>query len=85
MTDAALHSSLRRPWGRAVGPPEAEITGIAYDSRAVRRGDLFVALPGVHVDGHRFIKAAVARGAAAVLCQHDAGRRTAPYRTSWSR
>ncbi len=55
------------------GPPDAEVTGIAYDSRAVATGDLFVALPGVHVDGHRYIEAAVARGAAAVLCQYPPG------------
>jgi len=59
-----------------VGAPNAgatEITGIAYDSRAVAPGDLFVALPGVHVDGHRYIEAAVARGASAVLCQYPPG------------
>ncbi len=52
---------------------EVDITGIAYDSRAVAGGDLFVALPGVHVDGHRFIAGAVARGASAVLCQYPPG------------
>jgi UDP-N-acetylmuramoyl-L-alanyl-D-glutamate--2,6-diaminopimelate ligase len=56
-----------------VGPREAEIGGIAYDARVLERGELFVALPGVHVDGHRFIAAAVARGAAAVLCQYEPG------------
>src|SRR5947209_14409365 len=56
-----------------VGPREAEIAGIAYDSRVLERGELFVALPGVHADGHRFIVAAVARGAAAVLCQYEPG------------
>lgn len=50
---------------------EAEITGIAYDSRAVQPGQLFVALPGAHVDGQRFIGAAIARGAAAALCQES--------------
>jgi len=45
------------------------ISGIAYDSRRVRPGDLFVALPGLHVDGMRFIPAAVDRGATTVLCQ----------------
>ncbi len=46
---------------------DAWVTGIASDSRQVRRGDLFVAIPGVAVDGHRFVPAAVARGAAAVV------------------
>src|SRR5438874_4515340 len=61
------------PDATLVGPREAEIAGIAYDSRALERGELFVALPGVHVDGHRFVEAAVARGAAAVLCQNEPG------------
>ncbi len=39
----------------------------AVDSREVRPGNLFVALPGEHTDGHRFVAAALAAGAAAVL------------------
>lgn len=43
-------------------------TGGAVDSRAVQRGELFVALRGAQTDGHRFIAAAVRAGAVAVLC-----------------
>ncbi len=43
------------------------VTGITADSRAVRPGDLFAALPGTRADGRSFIADAVARGAAAVL------------------
>ncbi|MBQ9270121.1 MAG: UDP-N-acetylmuramoyl-L-alanyl-D-glutamate--2,6-diaminopimelate ligase [Oscillospiraceae bacterium] len=49
--------------------PEMEIAGIAYDSRAVEPGQLFVAVTGFAADGHRFIPMAVEKGAAAVLCQ----------------
>jgi UDP-N-acetylmuramoyl-L-alanyl-D-glutamate--2,6-diaminopimelate ligase len=49
------------------GPADALIAGLAYDSRAVRRGFMFFALPGLHADGHRFIDAAIDRGAVAVL------------------
>jgi UDP-N-acetylmuramoyl-tripeptide--D-alanyl-D-alanine ligase len=42
--------------------------GGAVDSRAVQRGEMFVALPGAQTDGHRFIAAAVRAGAAAILC-----------------
>ena len=49
--------------------PEAEISGISYDSRRTRPGDLFVAVRGFEADGHRFIAKAVANGAAAVLCE----------------
>ena len=48
---------------------ETEVSGVSYDSRTVRPGDLFVALSGYTVDGHRFIPQALAAGAAAVLCQ----------------
>lgn len=48
--------------------PETEIKNICYDSRAVEPGDLFVAVEGFKSDGHRFIPAAMERGAAAVLC-----------------
>ena len=34
------------------GSGDIEVTGIAYDSRRVKPGDLFVAVPGLHVDGH---------------------------------
>lgn len=48
--------------------PETEIRDIAYDSRAVQPGDLFVAVEGFTSDGHRFIPMALEKGAAAVLC-----------------
>ena len=49
--------------------PDMEITEICYDSRAVTPGSLFVAIPGVAVDGHRFIPMAIEKGAAAILCE----------------
>ena len=45
----------------------AEVTGVEYDSRRVRRGDVFVAMRGGVSDGNRYIEAAVAQGAAAVV------------------
>ena len=46
---------------------DVEITGITGDSREVRPGFLFAALPGLATDGRYFIADAVARGAAAIL------------------
>jgi UDP-N-acetylmuramoyl-tripeptide--D-alanyl-D-alanine ligase len=49
------------------GMPATVVTGAAIDSRLVRPGDLFVALPGEHVDGHEFVGDALRHGAAAAL------------------
>lgn len=46
---------------------DAGVQGIQVDSRKVRPGDLFVALVGMHQDGHQFLQDALARGAAALL------------------
>lgn len=46
---------------------DLEIEGLAYDSRAVENGFLFIALPGLHVDGHNFIEKAISLGASAIL------------------
>ncbi|MCA9574605.1 MAG: UDP-N-acetylmuramoyl-L-alanyl-D-glutamate--2,6-diaminopimelate ligase [Polyangiales bacterium] len=50
-----------------LGDGDAVVTGVQRDSRRVAVGDLFVALPGEHVDGRAFVDAAVAAGATAVL------------------
>ena len=59
--------------GRAIGAAglaAIAISGVTHDSRAVRPGSLFVAVPGLHVDGHEFVAAAAAAGAAAALVDH---------------
>lgn len=52
---------------------DLEIAGICYDTRDMIPGCLFVALPGYKTDGHKYIRQALERGAAAVLCQHPPG------------
>ena len=47
--------------------PEINISGIAFDSREVAPGNIFVALQGENFDGHRFIPGAISRDAAAVV------------------
>jgi UDP-N-acetylmuramoyl-L-alanyl-D-glutamate--2,6-diaminopimelate ligase len=50
-----------------------EVTGVAYDSRVVKPGDCFVAIPGAHTDGHRYVEVALRDGAAAALVQRRVG------------
>jgi UDP-N-acetylmuramoyl-L-alanyl-D-glutamate--2,6-diaminopimelate ligase len=57
---------------------DPEITGITEDSRRVRPGSLFVAIPGVDRDGHAFIGDAIRRGAVAVVGQ-QAQQLLVPY------
>ncbi|CAN5799313.1 UDP-N-acetylmuramoyl-L-alanyl-D-glutamate--2,6-diaminopimelate ligase [soil metagenome] len=56
---------------RVTGLPVGEVSGLAYDSRAVAPGDLFFAVPGVHVDGHEFVADATAAGAIGVVVEHE--------------
>lgn len=53
------------------GNPGIEIGKIQYDSRKVSKGDLFVAISGFSVDGHKFIDKAVENGAVAVIIEKD--------------
>ena len=50
---------------------DPQIEGVTADSRKVRPGWLFAALPGTQVDGRTFIPAALKAGAAAVLAPDD--------------
>ena len=50
------------------GDTAIEISGIAFDSRKVSKGALFVATSGTHTDGHQYIPVALEMGAAAVMC-----------------
>ena len=51
------------------GSGEAEITALCCDSRRAGSGSLFVALPGARADGHGFVPAAFAQGAAAAIVE----------------
>ena len=60
------------------GAPQVDVAGLAYDSRQVKPGWLFVAMPrvpeekapGDHRDGHSFVPAAAQAGAAAAVVEH---------------
>src|SRR6056297_2312034 len=58
----------------AQGGRRADITGLAVDSRQVRDGTLFAALPGTRVHGAEFIQYALRMGAAAILTDTQGAR-----------
>ena len=57
------------PLARLHGPSDVSVSGIEYDSRLIQEGDLFAALRGADLDGHRFVADAEARGAAGLLVE----------------
>ena len=57
------------------GVPETEITGIAYDTRKLKPGNLFVCIVGTKIDGHEFIAQAIEAGAVAVCVKGCDGSR----------
>jgi UDP-N-acetylmuramoyl-L-alanyl-D-glutamate--2,6-diaminopimelate ligase len=59
------------PTVKVVGNSETEIRGIAYDSRVVGAGNLFVAIRGLTIDGHRFVINAIDSGAAGIVVEED--------------
>jgi len=61
---AALPAVLNQVGG------DVEVHGVAADSRMVHPGDIFVAIRGITVDGHRFIDEAADKGAIAVVGEH---------------
>jgi UDP-N-acetylmuramoyl-L-alanyl-D-glutamate--2,6-diaminopimelate ligase len=58
---------LRKMTTAESSPSAATITGIQYDSRRIRHGELFVAMRGGSSDGNRYIDAVIAAGASSVL------------------
>ncbi|MEI6534835.1 MAG: UDP-N-acetylmuramoyl-L-alanyl-D-glutamate--2,6-diaminopimelate ligase, partial [Verrucomicrobiaceae bacterium] len=67
MTLRKLIAALDRPM--VSGDLDTEITALAYDSRKVKAGVLFVALRGVKTDGHDFISQALISGASAIVAE----------------
>ncbi|MBN2655022.1 MAG: UDP-N-acetylmuramoyl-L-alanyl-D-glutamate--2,6-diaminopimelate ligase [Nitrospirae bacterium] len=51
------------------GDLSVEVSGLSYDSRTIKIGDLFIALKGVIMDSHDYIEDALNKGASAVIAQ----------------
>lgn len=73
MTQVMELNELIGPGAALPNGDGVDIAGLTADSREVAPGYLFAALPGVNVDGAKFIADAVAKGAAAVLSGPDIG------------
>ncbi len=58
---------------------DADIAEIAYDSRDVEPGALFVAMQGGNFDGHKFIGAALKSGASAIIAEREIQSVSVPY------
>lgn len=54
---------------RIIGEVEKDVVGIAFDSRLVKPGYLFIATKGTHTDGHDFIPMALENGAGIIVCE----------------
>jgi UDP-N-acetylmuramoyl-L-alanyl-D-glutamate--2,6-diaminopimelate ligase len=52
-----------------VGSTDRTVAAIHYDSRAIKKDDVFVAIKGSVFDGHTFISKAISQGASVVVCQ----------------
>lgn len=52
------------------GTEEIDIMSVAYDSRKVEQGSLFVCIKGFETDGHSYIQDAIEAGAAAIIVEH---------------
>lgn len=53
------------------GPKDIEIDGVEYDSRKIKKNDLFICINGATVNGHIFMESAKKRGAIAFLIEED--------------
>ncbi|MFZ0683023.1 MAG: Mur ligase domain-containing protein, partial [Candidatus Cybelea sp.] len=71
--EIALTALLDRlPEARVTGNRAQPVTAIEIDSRSASPGALFVALRGIHTDGHLYVAQAIARGASAVVVEEHA-------------
>ena len=54
-----------------IGNDDIQIAGVKKNSKDIKPSDLFVAINGVYIDGHNFIKDAISKGAKCVVCEKD--------------
>lgn len=67
----AKHLTSQDPTLRVVNSRASRVTGVTDDSRKVRKGEVFAALPGTRADGTQFVEAAISAGAKALLVPRE--------------
>ncbi len=75
---AALEEQPLHTYGLDASTLAATIQGLAYDSRNVEAGYLFIAVPGTHTDGQRFVSEAARKGALVALGETWTGNEPPP-------
>ncbi|MBQ8886774.1 MAG: UDP-N-acetylmuramoyl-L-alanyl-D-glutamate--2,6-diaminopimelate ligase [Candidatus Gastranaerophilales bacterium] len=50
---------------------DVEISGLSYNSLTTKQGDIFICIRGEAVDGHKYAKSAIERGAVALFCEEE--------------
>src|SRR5213079_3682756 len=73
MTAIALNELLEGVTVVEPAPSNPEVSGLCYDSRRLKPGDCFVAIPGTHTDGHRYVETALRDGAVAAVVTRRVG------------
>src|SRR5437764_11470240 len=73
MTAIALNELLEGVTVVEPAPSNPEVSGLCYDSRRLKPGDCFVASPGTHTGGHRYVETALRDGAVAAVVQRRVG------------
>jgi UDP-N-acetylmuramoyl-L-alanyl-D-glutamate--2,6-diaminopimelate ligase len=71
VTEISMMQLLDGTGATALGAADVTVTGVAYRADSVRPGDAFFCIPGFAHDGHDFAEQAVARGASALVVQHE--------------
>ena len=74
LTLSDVIESTRGHWTGQGDPTAIVPTGVSIDTRTLKPGEIFFALPGEKVDGHQFLDAAFARGACAAVVARSGAR-----------
>ena len=56
---------------KTYGDLDLDISGLQYDSRKVGKDDMFFCVDGFKEDGHKYIKNAIDKGAALIICSKE--------------